>query len=54
MHTNTAITIILVFMFIFIGFIVYFDYKSKAACYAVADTQAKLTICKGTTYKEQL
>lgn len=53
MNPYTALTVVLTVMFSSIAVNGYFNRQAEVACYTVADTTAKLAICKGVTYKEQ-
>ena len=53
MNPYTAVTLVFAIMFFSITAGEYFKRQSEAACFAVADTPAKLAICKGASYKEQ-
>lgn len=53
MNPYTALTIVFTVMFSAVAVNNYFNRQAEAACYTVADTPAKLAICKGATYKEQ-
>ena len=53
MNQYTAVAIIFTTLFISIAANNYYTRKSEMACFSVADTPAKLAICKGASYKEQ-
>lgn len=53
MKQTTAVAILIISMFSYLSYAAYLGNETKAACFAVADTPAKLAICKGASYKEQ-
>ena len=53
MNQTTAVVILAISMFIYLSYAAYLGTETRTSCYAVADTPAKLAICKGVSYKEQ-
>lgn len=53
MNEYTALTLILVVTFFAATVSDYYKRQSEAACFAVADTRAKLAICKGLPYTKE-
>ena len=53
MNQTTAVVILAISMFIYLSYAAYLDKETRTSCYAIADTPAKLAICKGASYKEQ-
>jgi hypothetical protein len=53
MNPYTALAILFAALFSYLAVAHYSKSQSEVACFAVADTPAKLAICKGASYKEQ-
>ena len=53
MNPHTAAAILFAALFFSMAASHYFESQSEIACFAAADTPAKLAICKGASYKEQ-
>ena len=53
MKPHTAAAVLFAALFFSMAASHYSESQSEIACFAVADTPAKLAVCKGDSYKEQ-